>query len=807
MATAVNPQFERSFATLAYAFLQEKAQKLLDHLIGFQVIEKNDKDTRAAGAFGFKIGEQWLYAPVFFINGDLKGHDVLYLKTPDLFIPMQENWVNFILSHDTRLLGQGEQGTPRDHGTLPSDLRAYYRSPLAKSGNFDCNWGEETAGWLVGSVVKNAGFDSEAFDVAPLVAALTRDPKDAELDARLDLRTLVKDAEMANALSTMLMKHKTMRKTLSPFYSGDDLVPAEGTKIATAIKPEELEALGLNRGVFNFYARDLATRGVVSAESEVGRRVRELLSLKGLNTPADVRNNLPTLLSTNEDVRHTVERNQAPGGITANPSNRVSLLTSDDEPDDLTDKEAEALMLEGYDIRDSREKASEAYSGDALSGTVFTPDESGVYTVLLGSGDWKPCMVIVNPRVPGRIGRRAGLSLVVYDKNYALVPSSAVVVSQKLKAKDADVAMVGMDSLGAGGLYMFVSKDKCDATVPCTYREKHKDGYAVEPRVYPTRTCSDDLGTDTQFDMGNDWYSLTTAASARVRLILPGNALRPAYGMLMVPDEWQAVGLESYPNLELGSLSMATDLLLKRAELLPVTVARTKSGYTLVATNTAAVLGSSRDVVWELVNTYGLRKSAACEVLAVADSAGTSQVLIKRAANYYAPDMSELDNNAAYSDELGYPVQEHQKMQRQVSGLEDTYAQPQDYEYERAADETRQAAEQASQAGEKEIMDVGVLASLVGAVDVNRFNEKYLKDLMRGLDRVGRLLFLYYWHYDKYADRYGAEEMEELESALQNTFKSVGDTVLFLKKKMIEPDRLLQGADVSLDSVSGTGSM
>ena len=116
-----------------------------------------------------------------------------------------------------------------------------------------------------------------------------------------------------------------------------------------------------------------------------------------------------------------------------------------------------------------------------------------------------------------------------------------------------------------------------------------------------------------------------------------------------------------------------------------------------------------------------------------------------------------------------------------------------------------QAAEQAAQSGEKEVMDVGVLASLVKAVDVNRFSDKYLKDLTRGLDRVGRLLFLYYWHYDKFADRYGKDEMEELESALQNTFKAVGDTVLFLKKKTIEPDRMLQGSDANLDNVAGTG--
>ena len=40
-------QFERTFADLAYAFLKDKAPKLLDYLVGFQVIDKNEEIGRA----------------------------------------------------------------------------------------------------------------------------------------------------------------------------------------------------------------------------------------------------------------------------------------------------------------------------------------------------------------------------------------------------------------------------------------------------------------------------------------------------------------------------------------------------------------------------------------------------------------------------------------------------------------------------------------------------------------------------------------------------------------------------------------
>lgn len=87
MSSQVNPQFERSFATLAYAFVQDKASKLMPYMVGFQVIQKNDEDTRAAGTFGFKVGDQWMYSPMFFINGDLKGHYLLYVRTPTSLFP------------------------------------------------------------------------------------------------------------------------------------------------------------------------------------------------------------------------------------------------------------------------------------------------------------------------------------------------------------------------------------------------------------------------------------------------------------------------------------------------------------------------------------------------------------------------------------------------------------------------------------------------------------------------------------------------------------------------------------------------
>jgi hypothetical protein len=58
---------------------------------------------------------------------------------------------------------------------------------------------------------------------------------------------------------------------------------------------------------------------------------------------------------------------------------------------------------------------------------------------------------------------------------------------------------------------------------------------------------------------------------------------------------------------------------------------------------------------------------------------------------------------------------------------------------------------------------------------------------MKGMDRIGRILFSFYWHGEEMQDRYGKKDMPELEESLRNAFEAVGDVVLFLKQKTVEP--------------------
>ncbi len=97
------------------------------------------------------------------------------------------------------------------------------------------------------------------------------------------------------------------------------------------------------------------------------------------------------------------------------------------------------------------------------------------------------------------------------------------------------------------------------------------------------------------------------------------------------------------------------------------------------------------------------------------------------------------------------------------------------------------AVQQAASTGQKEVFDTAMIGSMLRAVRDDTMIDRYLPDLVKGMDRLGRILFMFYWHQDQFADRYGKQDLPELEDSLRNAFEMCGDVILFLKQKTIEP--------------------
>ena len=97
--------FEQNFFQLAFAYIRDKVPNLLDYMLGFEVVDKNEEGTQAIGLFKFDVSGRQLYIPVFYKNGELKGADLLYNQNQDTFIPNKENWIDTVLNAAPEELG------------------------------------------------------------------------------------------------------------------------------------------------------------------------------------------------------------------------------------------------------------------------------------------------------------------------------------------------------------------------------------------------------------------------------------------------------------------------------------------------------------------------------------------------------------------------------------------------------------------------------------------------------------------------------------------------------------------------------
>ena len=99
--TSQQESLEQAFFQLAYTKLQDNLKNLLPFLIGFEIVKKNDDNTKALGVFGFRSQSgEILYVPAFFINGKVKNLDLLYSKNNEQFYPLNEDFAELFLKDD-----------------------------------------------------------------------------------------------------------------------------------------------------------------------------------------------------------------------------------------------------------------------------------------------------------------------------------------------------------------------------------------------------------------------------------------------------------------------------------------------------------------------------------------------------------------------------------------------------------------------------------------------------------------------------------------------------------------------------------
>jgi len=819
--TGGETEFEQAFSSLAYAYLRDKAPRLLDYMVGFQLVERNEDNTKAVGVFGFQIDTQWLYAPVFFLNGDLKGHELLYIKNNDSFVPLKENWINYIMSRKPHILGeQAGVSKLRELGGIYPDIRTFSIPPSIGGGKraSDSSWVRGVLPMLAafktktaGSLYKGAGtrkLNQAAVVAEPFAAALAKQAQN------LDLNTV-----MPTSLSLLKAAHALAER-----------FPA------------------VQHGLRRFYGADCLSRWGNQLKSAAEVQIANIMPEK----QAEAKPFMPGSLII------PTERPAAPVDHVKEGKLRmyVAEYVIDNRMPELDDAERAKLLNDTVLIKDHRkgEQVSRVYNTQ-VEAKLTNPSETALYRVLEKPGTFNKSLISTNP-ISNR-GREPMATVVRLENNngsgkaWINTYTTNVFADQISERDEWDAwfeSLGNSQTLGEGGEYIGVTEDG-STTTPFHVSEVRGDGqYVVDFRTHvnfderrPSTTYHTQKLTDPWTD--NDYYIpsphgaiLTVNAEGK-----RGTQMRAIAGELRVPASTKFIKLRDAHTAGGGLLMSCCGE--SRSEPAPIRLGKIDDIQLLFYEKTASLklhnnrtdvyiesaLGnerlSQRDALWNLVSVHGLTEKAARDILAYSEKKGSASYRIQYAKGYGTEKLA-APNRSILAGGPSAPIYEDFADERSVEQYGPRTAVPTQYagaaayrlpeltaeqtdpsvwdpwmNYE-ASDfiKTVQTAQQASQSGQKEVFDTAMISGMIKSVRQDSIVERHLSDLVDALDALGRLLMNFYWHNEEFSDRYGKADMPELEDSLRNAFESLGDVTLFLKEKTIESP-FGQG-DISLEETA-----
>jgi hypothetical protein len=769
--------FEQAFSNLAHAYLKDKAPGLLDYEVGFQLVDRSEDNTEAVGIFGFKVGSQWLYAPVFFLSGQLKGHELLYIKNQDIFVPLKENWVNYLLNKRPTILGEGVDQNLQPLGVSSANLSRLSDSPT-KFGS------AKMPEWVQA--------------VLPLYAHLRSNPTSPFTDAKYaSVKSLPEFLEAEGAAVTKLLVKMAQ---LSP---------------ALAMKLEAIHGMA-------------TIQKTITKVAAMHRAANSNSVLSGITKTASPRRTvIRGSVMAERPTGHPIKT----GALQVITYDRT--LMDDELRDTLTDAEKKKIAKGDTIVRDTRgdDDVSRAYTVQ-LEESLTNPTESGIYEVLTSGHKYEKCLIICTPHGPD--GREAFCVVVRLGdaKAWMNVHTSRVWVGKQYAHDEWNKFYAGLPEAKSftpsrSARHMLISQ-KCDGTLVFKVQKTlggadGKQAYDVKFESHGSFTNpirrNGTRGHSGCYPCGGNDYDGSYDSwrdGQRVHLGAPkGTSLRSAKGDLTVPegfkkftvkahklDEWEKnEPIEGHGGPDGGSdpqpiqpgnlLDVKMDIMAKTSELKVWTAgdeAEINNGPRLSKT------GAFRS----LISDYGFRAAVATEMLKKADQAGGKELFRVKLANPFlqpgpgAPGFPEPPTGGDSMMGSSVPQQGPQQDLIEVPGMK---ADPGNAEAYNPATPDPMAAQQAAQAGEsgqKEVFDTAMIGSLLKSQRDDTMVDRHLGDLMKGLDRTGRLLFLLYANEEQFEDRYGKTDMPELEDGLRNTFESMGDLVLFLKQKTVEasPDEM-----------------
>ena len=784
MPDVAETSLEQTFVDLAHARLRDKCPSLLEYEIGAELRDHDDDGSKATLLMGFEVGGAYYYAPFWFLNGEVKGPFALYSVNDDLFVPMTDDMVNKIIEKQENRLGDADKKSRQERGVRNPDYVRLRQLPSGSGGQ---------------------------------MTGVSLFSKQASVDA------LVK----------MAGQRTYAWSTLAEFLA--DLHPDVAVKTASAI---------WGPAVQQFYPEmsDLGLRLNKRAWATPDDNYDPDWTDKDMGTPAY----LYWRGKTNDRAagaayKERLKKDQAArlNKRAADESKPKLVIVSQlggEGSEQLSDKERANVVSGGVGITDRRPdvEKSKVY-GTETAQILQTPTAGGLYEVLLSTGEVSPMLCL---QVPAG-DRKHGMFVFEPESGRHAFIRPRVVKTVRQESMDRyrteiDKATTDADSVRRGDCVMWVNQ-KGEASVPFVIRELVKgiDGIvtAKVERAYHVPAVEAGAHAMNWAPVGISLHGLqwvTPCPSERTTEVVISDAggSDPRYTasrLVINRRNFRALILnkakldgdyigydyeEPCDKIHFRASDFGDhDTVRQQLEKIAYEIKMWTTDYGVVIRGPEGSAEMSKTAALiSLVRDHGLGREDA-ERLVKQASHAPERWMIKRAAmsdlltqqepidttdgglmsNYHPSQVPiTLVNKKSPDDNRDF-----YRYHSPFGGGEDSNdggSMTEGQKDRSKPDDTMQVLDQAAKTGQKEVFDAAAIGSLIKTKRAPEMVERYLPTISSGMDRIGRLLFLTYQHYDDFKDKYGEQDIADLVENLETVFEQLGDLVCFLQKQTLSGD-------------------
>jgi hypothetical protein len=750
--------FEQNFAELAETMLNEKVPALRDDYIGFQLVEKSeDNDNFALGVAAHVLDKKlWIYIPVFFLSGKLKGFDLMFVYQKDMFVPARDNWVSSLKREGVVSLGQpvdrSSSQSSREGGEMfysPGDARvsdnvfsqkyaAACDDPLNTIFDIRSMALSKEATESAAAMMKNRlGLEGGISEYAPQLQ---------------DIALMGKTACSQFAEALMDPEYPELTNALLQFHTPDELQKVAFCLTDTANAAEEH---GEEASKLQFITPDMQKEAAELTDKE-----KRLLLSNGVFV-RDERLNFSQVYQAEQDT--SVLENPTESGI-------YDILMSDDGFERM------AIVFPEFDLCTCNhlfERSREPFAAQANAKTIAAIPVKSTTSYM----PTKSCDIY---------GRRA--AQLSKDDALALKAGAPATRENLLKALK--------DNYDHVEVLLVNSKTNCALVPLCLHTnrdvENGKEEIVVKRDTYYSPPDRGDDNIRVHFTDGTEGGMLTVEGGT---LYIPSETIMFLRGRdyYAIEERKKSSKKEEdrYQNVsyavdeDSGSVSFGKPEAVRRNVMIKEAAAPLTlfwdGNIGRVHFNKQAIDPLSRmDLLRYLTETQGIQAGMAQNMMnrAQRSKEKSMTVLLKHAAPY---------DIAAYGDSkppyMGGPSPRQDDLTReeftsvQAQTITDNQADP---NYRRNV-----AEEAASRAtlGIKEVLDVSVIKAMLSLADIGEVRRDLLSKMMTGMNAFGRMLFYFYYANEHFSERYGDADLKQLETQLRETFVEIGDVILFLREK------------------------